>query len=922
MSFFNILYTILIGPIQLIYEIIFSITNRVIENPGLSIIALSLMMNLLVLPLYRRADAMQEESRDIEAKLHKGVAHIKKTFHGDERMMILQTYYRQNNYKPTNALNGSVSLLLEIPFFIAAYQFLSHLPILQGVSLGPISDLSAPDGLIVLGGLTINLLPILMTAINVISGALYSKGFPLKTKIQLYGMALIFLVFLYNSPAGLVFYWTLNNVFSLIKTLFYKLKNPRKVLKYLCCAIGILIFVYAVVFCGTEHIKRGLFAIAVALICEIPIISPLLKKQKWYQPSFQTEPSNKKLFLLGSIFLTVLIGLLIPSSLIADSPGEFINLANLYNPLWFIVSAFCLAAGSFLVWLRVFYWIANPTGKIIFEKLVWILCGVALIDYMFFGTNLGVISPALQYDNPLYFTVKQEAFNALILLGTAILLLFAHKHRKKAISFLLVVCIIAISCMGTANMFTINKTMETAQTQRQYSSDFPQFPLSKTEKNVIVLMLDRAMGEYIPYLFQERPELEQQFDGFTYYSNTLSLGGYTIFSAPSLFGGYDYTPVQMNKRDSELLVNKHNEALKVLPVLFDKHGYEVSVCDPVYANYQWFPDVTIYDEYPSIHAYTTAGKFASTKTSEAQNEQNKRNFFCFSLMKVAPLCLQEILYNQGNYNRAKVDEDPEAYIVQTIDSVSTASGIRGSFMEYYNVLSDMESLTFIEENSKGTFLMMSNNLTHEPMILQEPEYIPSFYVDNTEYDAAHTDRYTVDGRTMRMEEIDHYTHYQTNMATMLLLGDWFDYLRENNVYDNTKIILVSDHGFDAYHQDIFNYEGKFCMERYFPLLLVKDFNSTGFTTSDEFMTNADVATLATSDVIENPVNPFTGNPINSNDKTAHKQYVTLSMEWDTTTNNGTTFLPDKWCTVENDIWDQNNWKIVSSEKVILPPGAE
>ena len=126
---------------------------------------------------------MQEESRLVEAKLKKGVTHIKKHFTGDERMMILQAYYSENHYKPTHALKGSISLLLQIPFFMAAYNFLSNLADLQGASLGPISNLGAPDGLIVIGGLSINLLPILMTLINVISSAIYLKGFPLKTKI-------------------------------------------------------------------------------------------------------------------------------------------------------------------------------------------------------------------------------------------------------------------------------------------------------------------------------------------------------------------------------------------------------------------------------------------------------------------------------------------------------------------------------------------------------------------------------------------------------------------------------------------------------------------------------------------------------------------------------------------------------------------
>ncbi len=63
-----------------------------------------------------------------------------------------------------------------------------------------------------------------MTLINCIAGAVYTRGFAFKEKAQLYGMALLFLVLLYNSPAGLVLYWTLNNVFSLLKNIYYKIK--------------------------------------------------------------------------------------------------------------------------------------------------------------------------------------------------------------------------------------------------------------------------------------------------------------------------------------------------------------------------------------------------------------------------------------------------------------------------------------------------------------------------------------------------------------------------------------------------------------------------------------------------------------------------------------------------------------------------
>ena len=214
MSIFEILNTLLLKPLELVFEVVYMLAYKIIENPGLSIIALSLFMNFLVLPLYMRADAIQEEEHALEKKLQEGVDHIKKTFSGDERMMVLQTYYRQNHYKPVYVLRSAVSLLLQIPFFIAAYRFLSELQLINGISLGPIADLGSSDALLQVGTVSINVLPIIMTVVNLVSCVIFTKGGPLKSKIQLYAMALFFFVFLYDSPAGLVFYWTLNNVFS------------------------------------------------------------------------------------------------------------------------------------------------------------------------------------------------------------------------------------------------------------------------------------------------------------------------------------------------------------------------------------------------------------------------------------------------------------------------------------------------------------------------------------------------------------------------------------------------------------------------------------------------------------------------------------------------------------------------------------
>ena len=56
MSFWEILDTLFLKPLYLLFEVIYVMADKVIGNPGVSIIVLSLFMNFLVLPLYMRAD--------------------------------------------------------------------------------------------------------------------------------------------------------------------------------------------------------------------------------------------------------------------------------------------------------------------------------------------------------------------------------------------------------------------------------------------------------------------------------------------------------------------------------------------------------------------------------------------------------------------------------------------------------------------------------------------------------------------------------------------------------------------------------------------------------------------------------------------------------------------------------------------------
>ena len=922
MSILQAIYQFLFGPLELFFEVVYGVAFHIVDgNAGAAVIPLSLCLNFLLLPLYNRADAIQKAERERERLLSPGVDHINKVFKGDERYMMLQAYYRVHSYKPVYALRSSLPLLLEIPFFVAAFHFLSNLADFHNTPFGPLANLAAPDGLLKLGGLSINLLPILMTAVNIVSSRIYAKDLSRKDKLQLYGMALIFLVLLYNSPSGLVFYWTLNNIFSLFKNIVNTAKNRDVVACSIMSGLGLAFLAYALLTNRTRSFG-SLIVLLLGILFQLPALWVLIRRKRGINRESQPEEPKAKLspvFLFGCLFLTVLTGVLIPSSVVNASPAEFVVLAVYCSPIRYVLSAFLLSAGTFLLWFMLFYYLAGNRARHVMEAGICVIAVCAIVDYMFFGTNLGNLSSMLQYDIAFHYSLKECLINlgVLMLCGAAVLVLWSKK--RKFLQAVFPVLILAVAGMSVYNIAGIRSELpQIRKLVEQETGAKASFPLSRNGKNVIVFMLDRGISSYVPFLFQEKPELMQQFDGFTWYPNTLSFGNATNTGSPALFGGYEYTPEELNKRASEPLAEKHNEALKVLPLLFSGAGYEVTVCNPPYAGYTEIPDLSVFDGYESIRAYNTEnGQF--TDQHELLSGRQKiwnRNFFCYSIMKISPLAVQSSLYQGGQYFNTQ-STDSMLHRTQFISDRSVSHGTNEGFMNAYSALSSLSEMTIISDEDQDTYLAINNEITHDVMLLKEPEYEPALYVDNSDYDAVHEDRFTCEGRTLLADTPFRMESYQCNMAALLQLGKWFDFLREQGVYDNTRVIIVADHGF-AMNQ----FEDLMFGERtgeknrhhpedvmaYNPLFLVKDFDRRGFHVDDRFMTNADTPMLALDGLMDNPVNPFTGKALTDESKNAEEHHIFNTSFNSPKDNDGNTFLPGNWYSLRGqNIFDTSAW---------------
>lgn len=831
------IYQIIIYPLELLFELVFSMELRYIPSEGLAIVILSLFVNLLLFPIYGMLNEIVKEQKKRDEKIQYWQEHIRKTFHGDERFFMIRTFYRQNGYHPISSLKGVFPLLLEFPFFIAAYHFISSLSQLSGVPFLNIKDLGMPDGMLVFGDLTVNALPVVMTIVNIISSTVYSGKKSRFEKLYLYGISIIFLAVLYHSPAGLVLYWICNNLFALFKNIFFCVEN-----------------------------KNG------------------LKKKNWPKKKthFQNVKSETIDFIICNIAMILLVGAVIPSAVIKASPLEFVDVSKLQNPLFFLKDSILISIGFFGIWIPFFYYIAENKRHKLYVLLSVLSC-FAVIDYFYFATGRGYISSNLIYNEKLEFEDEEYLLNFVVLIVVILICIYIFENHKRLMALIHTVSVIVFLFMVILNGIEI--------TNEYNNSDFSEtsdqelmIPLSTAGKNVVVIMLDRAVGAYVPYIMGENSQLKKQFSGFTFYPNTVSFGFYTGEASGAVFGGYDYIDIQN--------VNERNEALKLMPQLFAGQNYRVTVFDPPLANGGELSDLSIYKDLP-VAAFHAHSRFHYSYGNNKDADRRFRNFFCYAFCRCMPLILQTLLYDDGYYN------DVTVYAIHAGSShysnmnhendISTGISFNGVFENEFAELCSLSEITRYFDEPQNTFFMCYNATTHEPTILKEPEYLPALYVDNTEYDQAHWDRFELNGKKMRVETADQMYHYQVNMASLMQLGKWFDELRERGVYDNTRIILVADHGISKKQfADLIQPCG-IDAQAANPLLMVKDFNAKEYTTDNTFMTNADVPTLAFDQLIENPVNPFNGNRVTSE----YKQNETIVIHG---------------YSVKDNIFDSKNWE--------------
>lgn len=210
-------------------------------NFGVAILLATIVIKLLLFPLSYKAFKAMTAMKKLQPKMQE----LRQQFKGEPQELQRATLKLYQKEK-VNPLSGCLPILIQMPIFFALYKTLfvtiemRHAPF-----FGWVQDLSAPDptalwnlfGLLpyevshwpILGTtLALGIWPLLMGASMYVQQALNPPpADPMQARIfQL--MPLIFMVFLSSFAAGLVIYWTWNNVLTVMQQYVIMRRNGVK----------------------------------------------------------------------------------------------------------------------------------------------------------------------------------------------------------------------------------------------------------------------------------------------------------------------------------------------------------------------------------------------------------------------------------------------------------------------------------------------------------------------------------------------------------------------------------------------------------------------------------------------------------------------------------------------------------------------
>lgn len=306
------------------------------------------------------------------------------------------------------------------------------------------------------------------------------------------------------------------------------------------------------------------------------------------------------------------------------------------------------------------------------------------------------------------------------------------------------------------------------------------------DKNIVIIMLDAFQSDVFQEIIDNNLEYYSVFDGFTYFRNTTAQYSKTYGAIPALLTGKLYKnkqPIQ------EFLSESFQESISTYLM---QEGWSS----------QLFPMV------PRIIGYSE--NYASNirpRTDKSATMKNAGKLLDIGLFRISPQFFKPFWLNDFQWRLKNVFSCFDKIDIE----LSSLSSSDNTFFHPIQKFAHESLVELNDNNIQPTFKFFHFNIPHEPFVLNE----------DLEHERLPSNR-------------NGFRRY--SKAGLEAVRIFIDQLKANEMYEQTMIIVASDHGGGEYdpgildHDDVQTQNGKIPAAHHesgLPLLLVKPFNNSG-----------------------------------------------------------------------------------------------
>lgn len=199
--------------------------HAVIPNYGVAVILLTILVKVLFWPLTHKSTESAKRMQQIQPL----AAELREKYKSQPQKLqqAQMQLYREHGINP---MASCLPMLVQLPIFIALFTVLRSAIELRFANFLWVADLSAPENLFAgMLPIPLNILPLIMTVTMVIQQKLTpTGGDPQQQKMMMLIMPVMMLFMLYNMASGLMLYWSVSQILSIVQLLHQRRLGRRK----------------------------------------------------------------------------------------------------------------------------------------------------------------------------------------------------------------------------------------------------------------------------------------------------------------------------------------------------------------------------------------------------------------------------------------------------------------------------------------------------------------------------------------------------------------------------------------------------------------------------------------------------------------------------------------------------------------------